>query len=73
MHVLLCSSKTDPFCAGCVVRVATIPDALCPVRWIRLYLGIYITGTGPLFVLSANNFLDSTGYGVAPTSISAMY
>ena len=57
MFVLIRASKTDPFRSGCVVRVAAIDDSLCPVRAMSGYLSAHPTHSGPLFVLSASQFL----------------
>ena len=57
MFVHVRASKTDPFCSGCVIRVAAIDDSLCPVRTMFGYLSAHPTHSGSLFVLSAGQFL----------------
>ena len=53
MFVRIKASKTDPFRAGCIVRVARLPgNNCCPIELMLDYLTLRTSVQGPLFVLS---------------------
>ena len=57
MLIRLKVSKTDPFCAGMVVRVAATGNFLCPVLAMLRYLAVRGVGPGPLFLFPDGSFL----------------
>ena len=57
MSIHIKASKTDPFREGCIVRVAAVSDAVCPVAAMRNYLSQRTYVHGPLFLLDQNCFL----------------
>jgi hypothetical protein len=57
MLVRLKVSKTDPFGAGVVVRVAATGNRLCPLMAMLRYLAVRGVGLGPLFFFPDGSFL----------------
>ena len=57
LHVRIKQSKTDPFRQGCIVRVASTGNALCPLTALALYLQASRQRRGPLFQLGDGSFL----------------
>ena len=51
------ASKTDPFRAGCYIRIGATGDSLCPVTWMRQYLAIHPVPRGPLFLFSPTQYV----------------
>ena len=51
------ASKTDPFQAGSVIRLASNNLWLCPFRALWQYMVVHPSNTGPLFVFQCGKYL----------------
>ena len=50
------ASKTDPFRAGCTIRIGASNTSICPIRSLLLYINIHPM-TGPLYQFANGSFL----------------
>jgi len=58
LYIKIKASKTDPFRAGVIIRLAAIRGhKLCPVAAMRSYLDFRSLHSGPLFILSNGQYL----------------
>ena len=56
--IVIKQSKTDPFKAGCTIRVAATNSVICPVTALRQYLHVRVpVVVGPLFLFQNRCFL----------------
>lgn len=57
MFIRIKASKTDPFRAGCVIRVGATGTSVCPIALMDQYLSVRPVGPGPLFWHSHQRYL----------------
>ena len=55
--IIIKQSKTDPFKAGCTIRMAATNSVICPVTVLRQYLHVRVPVVGPLFLFQNRCFL----------------
>ena len=57
MHIYIKKSKTDPFRAGCTIRIGAVGTHLCPVEAMHQYTRHQSNRDGPLFVFVNGSLL----------------
>ena len=57
INIKIKASKTDPFQAGSVIRVASNNSLLCPVKALQQYMCVHLSKKGPLFTFQGGKFL----------------
>ena len=57
MTIFIRASKTDPFKAGCHIRIGATGKSTCPINCMVHYLNIHPRPRGPLFKMTDSQFL----------------
>ena len=57
IHINIKASKTDPFQAGSIIRLAPNSSPTCPVKALKLYMRAHHSKTGPLFSFQGGKYL----------------
>ena len=57
IHIRINTSKTDPFCQGCTIKIAITGNDICPVTALKHFISLYPTNQGPLFTYKDGTYL----------------
>ena len=57
VQIKIAQSKTDPFRAGCLLKVWATGSKFCPVLALRRFIEVHPFGKGPLFTFADGSFL----------------